>query len=984
MRHTHAMSVVVMCGMIYGAGVAAVGAGEAAYTFKFAAPVVVKAGGYNRVTMEGCEPSHKTGEPLLPVKSVSILLPEGKEAGDVTLEYGPEVELAGSYYVEPAAQPYPLSKPELAKAPSPDPTIYASREPYPTDALREKVPQVKKGYNILYLSLCPVRYVPAERKLSYYGQITVRVALEDRRKAVGEVGVRDLEADREDVRRGLVNPGVMDTYTAPVSTLSEPQETYTHVIITTSALKSAFAPLRDHRISRGMSSTIVTTDEIGGSDADTVRNWIKNTAYSQWNTEYVLIGGDDTIFYPKSFWAWVTQGDDTIFALIPVDMYYGNLDAWEDLTTEVYVGRAPVSTTTEATNFVNKTIAYENSMSSCLNKAYGMGEYLGSGGVSDYATDMLEQIRLGGVYDGYYTSGFAADNWFDTSGNLYESDGYSWSWSDAAAVINSGVNTINHLGEGAYNHALQTDISGLSSLTNTDYFFLYSQASSAGWFIDCDCWAEAVVKMESGAFAVVMNAKYGFAESDSTDGPSQRYNRPFWDALFGEGIRELGAMNAYSKEFNIPKIEDNGSRFVCYEENLFGDPAVQIHAEEPGPTPTPTPTPTWDPSEPTYTPTPTATPTPPTVFQDDMENGQGAWTHAAVTSGYKDQWHLSSEKDHTTDGMDSWKCGSTSTGTYASYDDSGLVTPTISLPDFGYVLQFWYWIETQLCYDDDTASDGAFVEISTDGGASWSEIEPEGGYPCAICDLEPMLKSPFDVGTPCYSGYRGWTEAMFDLSSYSGNVKLRFRFGSDIGAAYEGWYIDDVKVYVAPTPAPTMTPTQTPTPTKAPTGTPTPTPTPSATPTAEPPVPTLTPTASPTVMPAGTPTPAVTSVMNMASNKTVVETGDSLVMNLVINEPISDKGKLVMYVLVRTPQGGWFSFVSDGGSFKMTRGIKPAMSGMTIPSLDMPVLNQKIAGSLARGDYWFVSAVFHAGDGITLNNWRSRAIYSSEATVTVR
>ena len=389
MRHTHAMSVVVMCGMIYGAGVAAVGAGEAAYTFKFAAPVVVKAGGYNRVTMEGCEPSHKTGEPLLPVKSVSILLPEGKEAGDVTLEYGPEVELAGSYYVEPAAQPYPLSKPELAKAAGPDPTIYASKNAYPSNALRSEIPQVKKGYHILYLGLCPVKYVPAERKLSYYGQITVRVALEDRRKAVGEVGVRDLEADREDVRRGLVNPGVMDTYTAPVRTLSEPQETYTHVIITTSALKSAFAPLRDHRISRGMSSTIVTTDEIGGSDADTVRNWIKNTAYSQWNTEYVLIGGDDTIFYPKSFWAWVTQGDDTIFALIPVDMYYGNLDVWEDLTTEVYVGRAPVSTTTEATNFVNKTIAYENSMSSCLNKAYGMGEYLGSGGVSDYATDML-------------------------------------------------------------------------------------------------------------------------------------------------------------------------------------------------------------------------------------------------------------------------------------------------------------------------------------------------------------------------------------------------------------------------------------------------------------------------------------------------------------------------------------------------------------------------------------------------------------------
>ena len=196
-----------------------------------------------------------------------------------------------------------------------------------------------------------------------------------------------------------------------------------------------------------------------------------------------------------------------------------------------------------------------------------------------------------------------------------------------------------------------------------------------------------------------------------------------------------------------------------------------------------------------------------------------------------------------------------------------------------------------------------------------------------------------------------------------------------------------------PTLMPTETPTETPLPTATdtpePTVTPTPEMSPTSTPTAAPPAPTLTPTVSPTVMPTGTPTtvptPTATSVIDLASNKTVVETGDSLVMNLAISEPISNKGKIVMYVLVRTPQGGWFSFVSDSRrSFNMKQGIRPAMSGTTIPSLDMPVLNQKIAGSLARGDYWFVSAVFHAGDRISLADWRSKAIYSSEATITVR
>jgi len=55
-----------------------------------------------------------------------------------------------------------------------------------------------------------------------------------------------------------------------------------------------------------------------------------------------------------------------------------------------------------------------------------------------------------------------------------------------------------------------------------------------------------------------------------------------------------------------------------------------------------------------------------------------------------------------------------------------------------------------------------------------------------------------------------------------------------------------------------------------------------------------------------------------------------------------------------------------------------------IPSLHVPILRQKITDSLARGNYWFGTAIFHAGDRITLANWRSRAIYSSEVIVTVR
>jgi len=59
----------------------------------------------------------------------------------------------------------------------------------------------------------------------------------------------------------------------------------------------------------------------------------------------------------------------------------------------------------------------------------------------------MEQIRLGGTYDGYYTGGFADNSYFDTSHNLYEKDG-GWGGSTLLGVMNAGVNTLNHLGHG--------------------------------------------------------------------------------------------------------------------------------------------------------------------------------------------------------------------------------------------------------------------------------------------------------------------------------------------------------------------------------------------------------------------------------------------------------------------------------------------------------------------------------------------------------
>ncbi|MBD3334522.1 MAG: M6 family metalloprotease domain-containing protein, partial [Candidatus Eisenbacteria bacterium] len=176
------------------------------------------------------------------------------------------------------------------------------------------------------------------------------------------------------------------------------------------------------------------------------------------------------------------------------------------------------------------------------------------------------------------------------------------------------------------------------------------------------------------------------------------------------------------------------------------------------------------------------------------------WDHAVVTPGYVDQWHLSTEKNHTPGGTYCWKFGDTEGGNYTNNADGALETDPISTGE-NTMLSFWHWIEAE---DDqgNTAWDGGILEVSVDGGA-WTQITPEGGYPYTIID-NPA--SPFPGGTPCFSGHSTeWEQVEVDLSGLGSPVQLRWRFGSDGYVTDGGWFIDDVALTGATSGAPDLT-----------------------------------------------------------------------------------------------------------------------------------------------------------------------------------
>jgi hypothetical protein len=552
--------------------------------------------GYHKILMAGAPNSGIAGHPLLPARGANILLPQDSRISQIEVVPDGKVLLGGGFSLVPAGRPYKLSAGPGALVPlARDSAVYGSALPVPGKVYEQIGTQQFRGQRFFTLKLTPVEYIPASGELSYYATITVIVHTEpaDRQSTL----YRGLLADRTELQRKVDNPELLDAYYPQARV---PAANYDLLILTTQTLAGSFQSLKDYHDTTGVLTEIHTITEVGSSDPAAVRDYIRER-YLNDGIQYVLIGGDDDLIPAVNLYvaSWAGAGADIEYAM-PGDLYFGCLDGtynydadsrWGeptdgdgggdvDLVAEVAVGRAPVGNVTEADRFVSKTMQYLTTSDTYLQNILMCGEYLGFGGVSDYAGNMMDQIVDGSSADGYTTIGIPADQY--AIDRLYDRDwpGNDWPVSELNSRVNNGLHVINHLGHGNTDWALKmTSSAVLTNFANTDHCFLYSQACYSGHFDDAECWAEYMgIKTDYGAWAVIMNARYGWGASYSTDGASQRFNREFWDAVFNsaEGMPEIGRANGDSKEDNLYRINEDCMRWCYYEINLFGDPTVSI------------------------------------------------------------------------------------------------------------------------------------------------------------------------------------------------------------------------------------------------------------------------------------------------------------------------------------------------------------------------------------------------------------------------
>jgi len=378
---------------------------EMKYSFEFTEPsaqaINSNGAAYTTLSMPGCLSIGKqAGDPTMPVKPITLLLPPMKTVSQITVSGTPITVTPSNIDLrEQPIFPYQPSVP-LGSDQQPEFTInmdiYSSTALYPTTRYSDYSVSYSHGYSILNINLNPLQYNPQQGTLVYYPKMTVLLTL---KTDTANQFFRNNAEDTAWVKTLVLNPEIADLYnTATIPTfeypggLCDPSGNYDFVIVTTTqngldywdtstSLPYNWDSLLDHHAGDGITGTLVTRQAIDAcaayqnshplfNDAQAhIREFCKD-AYEDWGTQYVLIAGDaDTIPARQMKTAYESNIDADIYWSnldntfnADNDTYWGEeADSGFDLYAELYIGRLTCDVPQDVSNWMTKSIFYADS-----------------------------------------------------------------------------------------------------------------------------------------------------------------------------------------------------------------------------------------------------------------------------------------------------------------------------------------------------------------------------------------------------------------------------------------------------------------------------------------------------------------------------------------------------------------------------------------------------------------------------------------------
>ncbi|MBE3122313.1 MAG: hypothetical protein IMZ58_08925 [Thermoplasmata archaeon] len=329
-------------------------------TLSFSSVRLLEENGYTSVDLSEATSYLTTqGSYILPVVTRVYTFPFKTKITDVVVSFTETQEKTISKPLKLAPSPIAddTERPSLASVRS------TSFKIYPEQSYSYHIAAGREGDNLatfLAIHLYPVHYLPSDNILRY-----------------------------------AKNAKITITYLLPETQSTTTSDQYELLIIAPEAFSEALQPLVTHKINKGMTTKLVTSNEIcnsvffpaeGRDCAEEMKYFIKN-AFDQWGTKYVLlVGGRNGGIMQEKWWIPVRYSllnDDGEGSYL-TDLYFadlydadGNFSSWDsnnnsifaewtttakdvlDMYPEVYVGRLPCTSVSQVKTIAEKIINYE-------------------------------------------------------------------------------------------------------------------------------------------------------------------------------------------------------------------------------------------------------------------------------------------------------------------------------------------------------------------------------------------------------------------------------------------------------------------------------------------------------------------------------------------------------------------------------------------------------------------------------------------------
>lgn len=570
-------------------------------TYYFENPVVTEIQSYNQVQFENCMQTAIAGNPSLPYKSVSLLLPYGTEAESVEVILSDFEEISVKSQLFPYQPARPYSKPERKTFFKND-DVYSSKNVYPSKCYGELTTHYLNGHAFAFTSFSPVEYEPSSGKVSYAKTATVRVKLASAKNDNSSM-LWNTPYINGRIQSLADNPGMIDSYV----TRGKNVPSYDMLIITGEEYVVGFNEYCEYYNGIGVRNRIVTIDDIeasseGADIQEKMRNYIINE-YTNNGIIMVLLGGDVNIVPYRGFYCYVDSSTDQEDNNIPADLYFSALDGtwndngnnkWgeigeDDLLPEIGIARMSFNNANKQANMINKTLKYQREpVLGEFRKVTLAGEWLYDN-PETWGSDYME-LLIGERNDNGYTTIGIPEN-YDFIRH-YAEDG-TWGPSQLRNTINNGTQYVHHVGHANTNTVAEwynsditdNNFSGANGVDH-NYTFFHSHGCVCGSFED-DCIMERMVTIQNFAVAAIGNSRYGWFNEGQTEGPAPHLHREMTDAQYHERIPFLGMHLSEGKCQTAPFVnapgqwEEGALRWNFYDLNVLGDVAVRPWLDEP-------------------------------------------------------------------------------------------------------------------------------------------------------------------------------------------------------------------------------------------------------------------------------------------------------------------------------------------------------------------------------------------------------------------